>query len=863
MVKAEIRSSTQSFLRERGLAGSFLLRLEVDLLFIGFASDGGFGYDLGSTLVHELLSSMHSMDRLCPNVWETDSPASVCYQPTFVVLTPPSQSILQVESLIKEHMRSDGKKSEHKHGSEQDMYRVEASADFEDQMRFLLDESYMIDGISPPGSNNLADHADHRLAIIIVNPDKRRLVAYGSNEEVPNEARVLNSWREGLDGAGEAELLAHEAGMLYRYNYKGSGASASWVSRHNFVFVDISAGPVSYGPLAASDAWVHSPQIPRLHPMFSSMEQELRDVGFGTMRSRMIEQAEEASQRVFAGSLAEVISSATQYLFVPDMKFKRLEHARQVIIPIIVLHDLDDEELEKASVDQQIDLVGLQMLADSLVDSSQVALIEVSDMKRLHSHPQVIAALHKSQVSRSELVMMNTEGWEGLHRSHHTHVDSEILLRSLLSSLSDLSDESFAHTDPDSDIEKERELSQHARHYGSRVFPVFLLQLSSASIGNSPHLTTEERQLFASNHDGAFVIQMVGSRGREGQPTSFFSGHEVEGRSLFVNSSHVTSNIAASMLVGLTGIVPPQERRVHGIKSQDWRWALGASPFGPYSHSHEVSGIFGAAARRNFFISHIESSLSAVTSRLKRLDTLYISSYARGRLGDPFAFLFDQQLPHESNLNQSNSRSFQAALVDEMLSDHLMGSNESESLLGDSSTVTLINTMLQDIEAKLEELSWALYTLSFDSAREILVRLLALVDQFSKQIDKRLDTAEDFAACCHLKFQSHHPGEGQKAAYIILGLSFLLAVSLLSITCCARKRPQAQGMSNPSFSQSRSQMMQRSPSSVYSPSSIPERSGSVLNWLGGEKHPNELPTFTKSSNAMGDGPLQRMFSSNH
>jgi hypothetical protein len=531
-----------------------------------------------------------------------------------------------------------------------------------------------------------------------------------------------------------------------------------------------------------------------------------------------------------------------------------LEHARQVIIPIIVLHDLTDEELESWPVDQQIDLVALQMLADSLMDTSQVALIEVSDTKRLHSHPHILAALHKSQVSSAELVMMDAEGLQGfgLQKTRHTHIDSESLLTALLSSLSDLSDESFAYADLDSDIEEERELSQHARHHGSRVFPVFLLQLSGSSIGSS-HLTTEDRNVLAANHDGAFVLQMVGSRGKGGQPTPFFSGHAIEGHSLFVNSSHITSNIAAALLTGLAGVVPPQEQRANGIKTQDWRWALGASPFGPYSHSLEVSGVFLAAARRNLFISHMESALSAITRRLTRLDSLYLSGCPGGRkqtsasLSDPFAFLFDQP-------SSQSTRYFQAGLLDEMLASHLIKSNESEALLGDSSTADLINNMLKEIEESLEEITYALYTLAYGPARDIMVRLLALVDRFVKVVDKKLDTAEDLAACCGLHFQSHHPREGQKAAYIIMGLSLLLVISMFSITCCARKRS-----SHPSLSWQRPDSTSFSnKTSAHSPSKAPERSGSILSWLG--EKPEDLPTFSKSSNS--SSRLQRMFS-NH
>ena len=49
---------------------------------------------------------------------------------------------------------------------------------------------------------------------------------------------------------------------------------------------------------------------------------------------------------------------------------------------------------------------------------------------------------------------------------------------------------------------------------------------------------------------------------------------------------------------------------------------MGASPWGPYAHSTELSGIFLAAARRNAFVSHVELAVRAVQRRLARFDAL-------------------------------------------------------------------------------------------------------------------------------------------------------------------------------------------------------------------------------------------------
>ncbi len=44
----------------------------------------------------------------------------------------------------------------------------------------------------------------------------------------------------------------------------------------------------------------------------------------------MMELAEEGQHKLLVGQLASLIAGATKHLFAPDIRFTRLEHARQV-----------------------------------------------------------------------------------------------------------------------------------------------------------------------------------------------------------------------------------------------------------------------------------------------------------------------------------------------------------------------------------------------------------------------------------------------------------------------------------------------------------------------------------------------------
>ncbi len=61
-----------------------------------------------------------------------------------------------------------------------------------------------------------------------------------------------------------SHVVEQEAGFLYRYRYNGRGAAASFVGQYNFVVIDVSAGPVSFGPLASPGGAVAPAGMPRL-----------------------------------------------------------------------------------------------------------------------------------------------------------------------------------------------------------------------------------------------------------------------------------------------------------------------------------------------------------------------------------------------------------------------------------------------------------------------------------------------------------------------------------------------------------------------------------------------------------------------
>lgn len=79
-----------------------------------------------------------------------------------------------------------------------------------------------------------------------------------------NTPPTLSSFSHCRGKVSVAELLAQEAGFSYSYSYNGLGASASWLSRHNFLVIDLAAGPVEFGPTVSPSGAVTPVGLPRL-----------------------------------------------------------------------------------------------------------------------------------------------------------------------------------------------------------------------------------------------------------------------------------------------------------------------------------------------------------------------------------------------------------------------------------------------------------------------------------------------------------------------------------------------------------------------------------------------------------------------
>lgn len=651
VVRAEIRSATSKFLQGRSQA--LALPIEVDILLIGFDGDGGYGYTFQKNDLEELLGSATGDNTICPTVWDTKEHAAVCYNVNYMLLDSIKlkDGIARIEQAIKHSFEHVGDRSQDwPDGSRNvQVYEVEASGEVEATLWELLDSAYGT-GNSPDGIKK----QHHQ--IIIINPSKRRMrpdpaplppPADGSAPlpppPPPHEDALpldfIGNWRKG--NVSLQHIIDQEAGYLYRYKYNGNGAAASFVGQYNFVVIDVAAGPVSFGPLASASGSVMPAAMPRLMPMLLRMAREIQATpsgpgSSGTLHSYMLESAARGQESLFVGQLASVVTGATRALFASDLRTEHLGHlgAERLLVPIVVIQDHGQYLLDSEKYGINVDEV--QLALDEMLPVYQTGIVTVAHHS-LHHHPALASALAKARSTRSDAVLQEPPD-VGLHKHARSVLDSKMLMRELRQAQDTLL---FGMLDGhmNSDYFERDEYNPAPDHLeahrkGTKVLPVYVLSLE-----RSPdQLMFDTSELVAAGQDMVLVLQLLGqAAGMDNTHGRVYSGHVVEGHQLVVNAAEEpTRHAIAGLAASLSGIVPPYQRfcQMEGVIVEDWRWSVGAQPWGPYSRYSGLSAIFGAAAHRNLLVSRVEGSLRRLKAAMDKVDA-FIHKHLQG----PFAYL--------------------------------------------------------------------------------------------------------------------------------------------------------------------------------------------------------------------------------
>ncbi|GIM11224.1 hypothetical protein Vretimale_14738 [Volvox reticuliferus] len=168
----------------------------------------------------------------------------------------------------------------------------------------------------------------------------------------------------------------------------------------------------------------------------------------------------------------------------------------------------------------------------------------------------------------------------------------------------------------------------------TKVLPVFVFSLERTP----DNMMFDNNQLVAASQDVVAVLQLLGNPNAENyQRGRVYSGHVSESHHLMMDADEQPSRaIIAGLATALGGIVPVHQRycRAERTVVEDWRWSVGAVPWGPYSNYTALSSVLAATARRNMLVARIEKPLRKLITALNKIDEFIVK-----HLQGPFAYL--------------------------------------------------------------------------------------------------------------------------------------------------------------------------------------------------------------------------------
>ncbi|KAF6159952.1 hypothetical protein GIB67_033036 [Kingdonia uniflora] len=351
----------------------------------------------------------------------------------------------------------------------------------------------------------------------------------------------------------------------YAYNYGlGSGESSPaftkclgsiWTGRERYIWVDLAAGPVDYGPGLSGEG-----VLPRgeFHPL-------------AALHGRP------KSEKALYADLASLVWNAYQVLLAPSLRIP-VQFENSLIVQFIHIHGgskvsdmhgLDWSLIEKTFMDDVKDgglLLGGQSLRFKRYD------VSLSDC------PICSFAISRSTHSYSSRFLFE----------NYTLIVSEYLdskrLHQILS---------------DSDDELRRAMGLHEEEIG-RVLPVYVFDLDYSKL----------LMLDRYHQSVAFRDMVIAVRTKSPQTVSDYS---CNGRHVITQTRELERPIIGSILQSMWGVSPTHLlwSSRHNSTLVDYTWSIGHTPFGPFSETSSLSFVQKDAARRNVLLTSLNYTISS------------------------------------------------------------------------------------------------------------------------------------------------------------------------------------------------------------------------------------------------------------
>eukprot|EP00029_Vermamoeba_vermiformis_P008839 TRINITY_DN4242_c0_g1_i1.p1 TRINITY_DN4242_c0_g1~~TRINITY_DN4242_c0_g1_i1.p1 ORF type:complete len:691 (+),score=188.86 TRINITY_DN4242_c0_g1_i1:62-2134(+) len=399
-----------------------------------------------------------------------------------------------------------------------------------------------------------------------------------SQDPVKPEMRVYTIFVVHVD---KRNIIASEPDLQYHYKVANQGPAASvWIGPGRWLVIDLSSGPARpYGPLESSTG----------------------TVGMHSLPSPMLD-AESVADHVAALCL-----SALKHVLIPDLEYLVTRDDNKVIIPLIVFRDHNAfdpwEDLTRG-----IDLSQIRrQVSKMFLHGQEVQLFPA--LHSLHAHKHVSVALYKSlralndyHADQQGLFKVATRTYlDGVSLLHELKSVPDLLAEGLLGDIVDLK-----QLMPDLKLPgKSESLSK-----GIRILPVYIFSLKNAE----PNLLLDNGALYDATSDGVVVLQTE----QRNISVPYFSDNHVTTQ----DGLNTVKNIIAGLSIALGGVTDPTKHysRIREGLVEDYLWAVGYHPYGPFAHSDHLSDIFSDAVIRNHLTSKLHAAIHNVRKIIEEVD---------------------------------------------------------------------------------------------------------------------------------------------------------------------------------------------------------------------------------------------------
>ncbi|KAL2898577.1 Large tegument protein deneddylase [Bienertia sinuspersici] len=360
----------------------------------------------------------------------------------------------------------------------------------------------------------------------------------------------------------------------YAYSYSSSSESSSpsftrclgsiWQSNNRYIWIDLSAGPVDYGPGLSGDGL-----LPRgdFHPL----------AAFHSTKNPK-------SHKALLADLASLVYSAYHSLLVPPLRIP-VPFENSLVVQFIHVVDDGDDSSSNNGYGLDWGLIQSSLLADEgLLFRDQTLSFKRYKIK-FRDCGLCSFAISKSISSYTSRFLFD----------NYTMIVSEYVdSKKLHQILSDSADEF------------KRLAGVHEEDDFKRVIPVYVFDLDLTNL----------LMLDRFHQSVAFKDMVVAIRTKNTQTVSDYT---CNGRHVFTQTRELERPIIGSILQSMWGVSPThlQWSSNHNTTLVDYTWSVGQTPFGPFSEMSSLSFVQKDAARRNVLLTSLNYTVSSAIEVLE------------------------------------------------------------------------------------------------------------------------------------------------------------------------------------------------------------------------------------------------------